>query len=395
MNAPARPRLLLISAMTVIACLYALFLVSNIYLLLAMHAVPLHATATPQQLPQADFARFWYVGKMFLVQRAAQFGVHLALPPWWHQVFTIDILSLGKDHSQVWLYPPTMGILAMAFGLLPLALSFWLWRVACLGVAAFVLRYAGLDWSIIVLGLASPAEIHDIIAGQTGALTGALLAAGLLCLDRKPRSGGVLTGLLCIKPQAALFLPLILLRRRYWPALLAFIITVTAAVAVSVLLEGVHSWVWFLTVAEPQSALVMNAPDGHLPPDGITVLVMARTLHAGVGLAWLVQAVVSLLAALLLWDAWRRPAEPLRRLALSLCLAVLMSPYGFLYDLVGFSIAMTIMMVHAPDRQKPLFGVLWLLGGYGGTLLNLTGVAWVPVGVMLAVALSWHRPAVS
>jgi len=79
--------------------------------------------------------------------------------------------------------------------------------------------------------------------------------------------------------------------------------------------------------------------------------------------------------------------------ALSLCLAVLMTPYGFLYDLVGFSIAMAIMMARAPDRQKPAFGVLWLLGGYANTLLNLTGVVWVPLGVIIAVILLLRAPA--
>jgi len=394
MTSSPRPRLLLIMALAVITCLYILFLVSNVFLLLAMHSVsPSHVVSTPQQLPQADFARFWYVGKMLLVQRAAQFGVVLALPPWWHQVFQIDILSLGSDPSQIWLYPPTMGVLAVPFGLLPLGFSFWVWRMASLAVAAFLLRYAGLDWPIIVLGLASPAEIHDLVSGQTGALTGGLLTAGLLCLDRKPQTGGVLTALLCIKPQAALFLPLILLQRRFWPALAAFIMTVAAVVAVSVLLEGAQSWVWYLTVAEPQSALVMNAPDGHLARDGISVLMMARSLHIGLRWAWLLQGLSFLIAGWLFWNAWRRPAEPLRRVALSLCLAVLMTPYGFLYDLVGFSIAMAIMMARAPDRQKPAFGVLWLLGGYANTLLNLTGVVWVPLGVIIAVILLLRAPA--
>jgi hypothetical protein len=372
-----------------VAALYALYLVSSVWLMAGMYS-PEHArvmTATTE-LPQSDFARFWYVGNMLLVRRAASFGIHLSLSAWFRSSFQLDILQPGDHPEMIWLYPPTMGVLAMLFAALPLAVSFWVWRVATISVAAILLSQAGLEWQVVLAGLASPAEIHDIVGGQNGALMAGLLVGALLLADTRPRMAGALAGLLCIKPQVAMIVPLVLLHRGRWPALAACACTVALMVALSLAAEGWQSWVWFVTVAQPQSTRIMNAPFDTMTRGGFTVLMMARHLHLSVASAWVLQCASSAASALLIWRAWQGPArDTVARMSLTVSLAVLLTPYGFIYDLVGFSVAMAAMSARTPGWRRPCFALLWLAGGYTLSLENMSGEIVMPVAAMLAAAL--------
>lgn len=393
MGAAPRPRPFFVISMALLACLYLLYLAGAASVFLAMHgAAHGRVMSAAQELPQSDFARFWYAGKMLCLRRARDFGYEIPLPHGFHSVFQIDILSAGAPAKLLWLYPPTMGLLAMVFASMNLALSFWVWRFFSLAVAAFCLRYAGLGGWVILAGLASPAELHDIIGGQNGALTGGLLVASLLCVEAKPRFGGALAGLLCIKPQAGLVLPVILLQASRRSALSACIITVAGAVLLSVLAEGWQAWWWFFTVAEPSTKNILNAALGARVPGGCTVLLMMRSFQSPLGLAWGVQIGCGIVAAWLVWRRWRRPEdEPIRRMAFTMSLAVLMTPYGFLYDLVGFSIAMAAMFACSGGWRAGMFGLLWLMGGYTLTLENLSGHVLMPVAAVIGAALTWER----
>jgi len=384
--------LILVVASTIIAVLYLLFVFSSIWLLLN-HLAATHAqvmTAT-QELPQSDFARFWYVGKILVMQRAADFGIAIPPSPWFKATFQTDIFSPAAPPGTVWLYPPTMGVLAMLFSALPLAASFWLWRIFSIAAASFLLRAGGLGWLPIAAGLASPAAFHDLLAGQNGTLLAGLFVSSLLCFGAKQRLGGALAGLLCIKPQAAIALPMILLQRRYLAALFWCLGTAAAMIALSIFLEGWRSWVWFFTVAEPASGRILNLPLNRLAPGGYTVLMMARSFHASVAEAWALQAVSGVIAAILIRAAWTHPdGEPVTRMALTACLATLLTPYGYFYDLVGFSIGMAAMFEKSPMRRKPLFAALWLFGGYTNTLQNLTGFVLMPAAAAIGAWAIWR-----
>jgi hypothetical protein len=388
-----RPRLSFGLALTIIAYLYVVYLADCIHLMVMVHSPkqPQIMSAT-QQLPQLDFARFWYVGKRLVVQRAADFGIRIPLPPAFARIFTLDILSPSVHPEMIWLYPPTMGLLAMISSCLPLALGFWVWRFVCLAVAAACLRHAGLGWRVILLGLASPAALLDAIGGQNGVLFAGFLVAGLLTFETKPRFGGTLAGLLSLKPQLAFVLPMILLSRRRAAALTACLLTGLILVALSVIAEGWYSWVWFFTVAEPNSARILDAPAAHMFPNGYTVLMMFRSLHASLKLAWTLQLAFSAAAAFFIWRAWYRPAgDPIARLSLTVSLALLLSPYGYGYDLVSFSIAMAAMGARATPRLSLAFALLWLTSGYAGMLANLTGLVLMPIAAISGAALSWRQ----
>ena len=390
--APARPRLLLILSCAAILLFYLLYAASNLALIIRMHSAPPPQILTAtHELPQSDFAMFWYSGKLLLMNAVNAHGGDWAPNAWMQRTFQANFTIPGKIFHLNWMYPPTMGLLAMLYAAVPLALSFWVWRTIFLLAGAVLLRQAGLSWAIIVMGLVSPAEWHDMLGGQNGALTGSLLVASLFLIEARPRLGGTFAGLLCIKPQIGLMMPMILLNRGRAPALLACVFCVGLCVLLTLPLEGWKSWTWFLSYSRHAPVNFVARPFAEaFPAAGITVFFMARSLHAGVTAAWVWQAASSTLAALAIWRIWRHPAaNPAGRIALSMCLWVLLTPYGYLYDLVGFSIAMAAMFMQAPDQQKPLYGLLWLSAGYTGTLASLTGIIWMPAIATLGAGAIW------
>jgi alpha-1,2-mannosyltransferase len=218
-----------------------------------------------------------------------------------------------------------------------------------------------------------------------------------MCFDRRPVFGGWMPGLLCIKPQIGLAVPLILLRRRYRRELLWCLVSAGLMILLSVLVEGWQEWVWFVAVAEPKSALILNAPLARIVPGGFTVLMMARSFHATLPQAWALQAASSAVSAFLIWSRWRRLGDDVVcRMALTMCLSVLMTPYGYIYDLVGFSIGMAAMFERSGARQKPVYALLWLMSGYYITLWNETGYILMPAAAAFGAWMIWHtQPALA
>lgn len=382
------------SAVTAIILIYALFVSVNVVNMMSLYeAKTPHIMTAQQALPQADFGRFWYVGKRLVSLCAARFGYTTVQSTWFTSTFQIDILSAREHPRAVWLYPPTMGLLAMVFSFLPLATSFWTWRLASLAAAFLLLRRAGLGWRVIVAGLACPAEVYDTICGQTGALTTGLLVSALLLIETRPRVSGMLTGLLSVKPQLCMIAPLILLHKRHMPAIIAGSLTSLLLVVVSILLQGWQMWVWFLTVAEPNSSIILNGPVDSLGSAGFTVLMMARHLHASVYQAWMLQAGVSVGAASAIWFRWQKPvSDPVQQMALTVSLLVLVMPYGYAYDLVAFGVGMSAMFARAPIWQKPIFAAMWLMTGLTITIENSTGFVVMPVAAVVATILLGTRP---
>ena len=382
---PQPPRFWLIVISAAIVILYLLYLASNVAFMIEMHAAShSQVMTTTSEMPQVDFARFWFVGKSLYMGDAAP-------STWSGRGFRIYNILSPASGALAWLYPPTMNLLAMVFAKLPLALSFWVWRVTCWGIAGFLLRLARLPWIVILAGLLSPAALHDTLMGQNGTLTGALAASALLLIDRHPRLGGAIAGILCIKPQAALVFPMVLLQRR-WGAFYACAVTVMTLIGLSLVIEGIKPWVWFLTVGRSASRQILQVPFNEVfPVGGCTVFMMARSLHARLDCAWLIQGVCSAVAGILVWRLWRRrQGNLLAKVAVTLSFAVLITPYGFMYDLTGFAIGMAAMMWQAPARTKPVFALLWLASGYTGTLANLTGLLLFPIAATVAATLSWY-----
>ncbi|HTQ69916.1 MAG TPA: glycosyltransferase family 87 protein [Acidocella sp.] len=383
-----RPRVLFIFLASFVTLIYGFYAAANIDLLwMNRHDTEL-LTAT-RQLPQADFGLFWCAGNGLAEQAEHRFGVEF--PEAFRNICQTDILAANAPVFLAWPYPPTMGLLVTPFSFLPIKFGFWVWRAFCILAAAWVLRLAGLGWRVILLGLASPAAWHDLIGGQDGTLSGGVLVAILLMASRRPVTAGGLAGLLTLKPHLGLPILVAVLRSRAWRLALVAVAIAIGLVGLSLLFWGTEGWVWFFGIAQHDEWLTTNMPfKERFPAAGITIYHMARSLGGSNAWAWRLQCVGAAMALTVMWKLWRPGllAEKPRMIC-TVCLSILVLPHGFLYDLVGFSVAMALLMIEFEGWVCFAAALLWLWGGYTGTFAKSTGLLLFPLCAVAGALLAW------
>ncbi len=372
--------------------LCSLYLIDVIGCILTMRNMRLHPSLVlnaDHVLPQGDFTFFWYAGHLLYMKSAAWWGFHPDVSPWIKATFQINILNPSSPIQMAWPYPPMMGLLLMPFSCIPLRTSFWIWRLFSLVVSGYLLRKAGLRWSIILMGLASPAAWQDMVGGQNGTLTGSILVAALLWMSRNQRIAGILAGILCIKPQIALALPVILLNLKRLTALRWSLITVIGLIGLSILIEGWYPW-WFFFHTGHADAIQQSdlSFTQFFPTAGITVFYMMRSFGVDVAAAWDIQIISALLALTLVWRVWSyEKVDPIWRMSITCCLLVLILPHGFAYDLVPFSIAMAVLYQTNSGITRFNAGLLWLLCDYSLGIANYTNRLLFPLVAIAGIIL--------
>jgi hypothetical protein len=394
MHAPPkfRPRLFVVLWLSLTALLYLAFAIISCRNYTSRLAVETDQDLSQTHLPpEAFFAMFWNSGNALLHHLTASWGLTIAPQPLLH----VPVAVAVPFFHLTWLYPPIMGLLAMGYALFPLPVSFWVWRGLYFAISAALLRRGGLPWGAIALGLGSPAAMVDLVEGENGTLTGGLVVSAILLIETAPKTAGWVSALLSIKPQTGIALPFILLQRRAWPGLVTCAAGLGALVLATLPVFGLHGWEWFLFHATRNSSELIATPFTQLFPEaGSTVFYMARSFGLAPQPAMSLQIAVSLIAALALWRLWQareRPAIP--RMAATLALSALLTPYGYLYDQVGFSIGMAALCLSATPARQPVYAALWLFAGHSATLAAMTGHIFMPLAAMLGAAMAWSEAA--
>jgi len=284
-----------------------------------------------------DFALSWTVSHLLW---QGQLG-DIYDPPRFAAIYT----ALFGENSGVpfWPYPPIALFLVAPVGLLPPFLSYLAWSVATLAVfAASVRSFFGDNRRVLMLALA-PSSCANIILGQTGFVTAALLVGGLAMIDRRPLVAGLLFGLLAFKPQFGLMLPLALAAARLWKPFAAAALTALAVAAASVAAFGIAAWRSYLTVMLPfelsfsehdTSPLILKAP---------TLYEAARLVGTPTTFAFVLQALAALAAAGAVVWAFRRKRERSSQAAVLLVGTALASPHFHVYDMSIVSVASVVL----------------------------------------------------
>ena len=261
--------------------------------------------------------------------------------------------ALFGENSGVpfWPYPPMALFLVAPAALLPPFLSYLAWSVATLALfAASVRSFFGDSRRVLILALA-PSSCANIILGQTGFVTAALLVGGLAMIERRPLVAGVLFGLLSFKPQLAIMVPLALAAARLWKPFAAAALTVLVTAAASIAAFGIAAWRSYLSVMLPfelsfsehdTSPLILKAP---------TVYEAARLVGTPTTFAVLLQAVAVLaVAGAVVW-AFRHMRERSSQAAVLLVGTALASPHLHVYDMSIVSVAAVVLA--ETTRAKP------------------------------------------
>jgi hypothetical protein len=323
------------------------------------------------QSPYCDLSAFWQTARMAAVGHAAQ-----AYDPATFLAIRAALFGRGAD-DLFWFYPPPAMLAIAGLAGLPLSGAFWVWTIALGGLAVLLLRAADLRAAVIAAGLLSPAALWNAQLGQFGVLTGAALVAALAAARALP--AGLALGLLVIKPQAGLLAPVALLVAGHWRALLAAVLTAAVLVAGSDVLLGPAVWWAYLGpgLSLSQAMLVRLSVTPGTAQFAVSVFGMLRSAGASVGVAGGMQVLATLSALAGAAWVWRRRGG--RRVLCTTILALLATPYGYVDDMVGVSLALA-MVVQARGWRFSLTDALlftWPVLGpvvYGGIGLQLTPV---------------------
>lgn len=336
----------------------------------------------PGSLARAPFARdfsdFWAAGVLVDGRQTA-----ILFDPVAFQHFLYGLFPY-LHAVRLWSYPPGMALVVAPLGFLPKSIAWVLWfaggTMALFG-ALRVIHGRALPAAVAGLVLISPVWWDNLLTGQNALITGSLIVLGYGLLDRRPAWAGIAFGLLTIKPQLGLLVPVAMLACGGFSAVLTAGLTAAAVAAASaVLLPG--SWhLFFSQVAPAMNARLLHP---YAQTDWQVLMgspfIGAESIGLPQSAAFFVQAVITAASAVAIWLLWRRPVESdaarYRRMAASAGLGLAATPFCLNYDALGA----TALLVLAVTQG----GLIGRSKGWVAALIAYAQPGW---GLFLAVAI--------
>lgn len=306
------------------------------------------ASGTP---PEWDFAIFWIGGRLAGLRDFSDIFVFANF----HQYI------LAHFHYDIGLspfaYPPPVLLLFTPLALLPLPAAYALWVAGGTVALLAALRLAGLRWPGCFFVLLSPPFLYNLLLGQNGAFTAALLIAALSLAAARPVRAGWFAALLLIKPQIGLLVPAAWAGSRHWRSLAVSLLAALALTGASVLAFGPQPWRLYLAAALPEMGNVMNtAAPQFSQPNSITSFVLLRALGLSVAAATACEWLLALAACIFCFITCRRAGEKVG-VAVTVLLSLLVMPYGHNYDMVAYA---AVLALRAQARgPSPALAFLW------------------------------------
>lgn len=283
-----------------------------------------------------------------------------------------------------WSYPPHLLLFTWPLALLPYLPAYALWCVGGLALYLLAAFAGGADRRHILLLALAPAVAVNVFYGQNGFLTAALLIGGLANLDRRPILAGILFGILTIKPQIGLLLPVLLLVTGRWLVITAAVATTAALAAAASVWFGPDIWPEFFRKVMPQQHRLMIEA-GELGWTMVSsTFVQARLIGLPVDAAWAMQGASSCCAlATVIWTYWR-PRDPVLSPALFVTATFLFSPWMTSYDMVVFGWVVALLRERSDNSvaDHGLAIALWMLPA---AMLPF-GAARIPIAVLVLAA---------
>ena len=232
-----------------------------------------------------------------------------------------------------WAYPPAFMVALMPLGGLHFALALAVFTA--LSAAAMLAAARPLAQGILPLWLAlalAPAYLPSFLMGQTAVLWTAGLMAALACLaSGRPVLAGVFIGLLTLKPQLGLLIPVALIAGGHWRCIASATLTALVLALAATLVTGPGYWPLMVEMMQVHFDIVR----GTAAENARMISVYAALAGLGLSepLALALQWSVTALAALAVALAWASPRICADLRAATLLIAILLSqPYLWYYE---------------------------------------------------------------
>ena len=291
------------------------------------------------QITFTDFTALYGAGRLALEGNAA-----LAYD--WTAHAEAMSRAIGRAAQQFpFPYPPMFLAVISPFAALPYVPALLVWIGLTLALylytcANIVGRWQGALWlgaMIVTLG--------NIIAGQNGFLTAALMGSGLLLVPTRPVIAGILLGALAYKPHLGLLLPVALAAAGQWRAFASAAATVCISAIAALAIFGIEPWQAFVGYLSRFGAEV--ATERFMVTHKLqSAYGFLSTLGAPKALVMPVQVALTATLVVLTAIIWRNAAPHALKAAFLIVAATLVSPYVFVYDLTLLAVAQAFLLRH-------------------------------------------------
>lgn len=342
----------------------------------------------PCGCPECDFSGFWPAGILARERLGAQIYKPDAFLDFRHHAFS------AQAETVRWFYPPPTLLPSMAISYLPFEVAFVVWSLIFVSGTICLLRAASLPWIVTALAMLSPAALWNLELGQFGTILAGFFVCGLLLFEHAPWRGGALFGMLIVKPQYGLLVPVALLARGKWHGIAGCVLMVLAVLGLTTAILGWKIWPEYFSDGLAVSRQVLDAAPNRYNYEkfGVSVFWMLRSFGGGLGASYIGQAIVSLLVTCGAWMVWRdKKFGQIERMALTVFLSLLGTPYGYTDDMVGWSIALAALAQRRGWRIDLLDVLFWLWPMLCPVIVGKTGLLLTPVIVAIAIARTWQR----
>ncbi len=239
------------------------------------------------------------------------------------------------------------------------------------------------------LVMVSPFVVCNLMTAQTGFLMGACLIGGLAWLETRPVLAGVLLGMLAIKPQAALLVPIALMAGGHWRAFFVAGIAVSVLAGASMVIYGHEVWSAYFTQTAVFTEYARDIPLGMRK---LTLSMYSTVKLMGAGASWAMggQILCMVVSTVLVWRVYRARAEPIIAASVLITATLLSAPYVMAYDMLACIIPVLLWLSRPVGRPYEWMAAIMLLAT--PLLLPQITQQLMPVGglvLMIAVAVAY------
>ncbi|MDQ0325244.1 hypothetical protein J2R99_001093 [Rhodopseudomonas julia] len=346
-----------------------------------------------------DFIVFWIASRMLLEG-------HLSglFDPSQFSHYIIDLY--GSDFGVRWLYPPHFLFVLAPLSLFPYLVAYGLFMGASLAAFLFAAARIWGDKSIVVWLLIAPVTALGILIGQTCFIVGGLFIGAIYLWDEKPIIAGILLGLLTVKPQFGVLIPLVLLLEHRFLVIAVATVTAASLIGASIAAFGIEPWRAFLFgLQDPTGAVLLSERDAFLSVQ-MSVYGAARYLGLDVTAAATLQALSALFGVGSLVYATLSGARRETKAAMLVTATYLTLPYVLYYDLAAPSFVALSLYFGGGGAPRPgisasalLIGVssISFINGVATSVghINVAPVAFLALAVFLLLRVRREALAVS
>ncbi len=314
----------------------------------------------------SDFLAFWTSASAFVEGRALEMYDAAAFEA------ALSKTSGMARHFMFWQYPPTAFFLFAPLALFSYVWSYSVWMTTTITALFLSLRSIGLNWSNAAIILCAPVTILAMNVGQISFLTAALLIFASFFARERPIIAGVAAGLLTIKPQLGVLIPIAYAVAGCWRAFFVAALTALLLAAASLMVFGAEGWVLFVnSIFRIYTDYLYDG--GSTPPDNMTTLMsQLRLLSVDQSIASVAQYGFALFVAAIVAVVWRFVNDSAIRGGVLCAATILVTPYAYNYEMTVLAATVAAIALKARETgwlplERPAFLLAWVcMGAYEG-----------------------------